>query len=149
MRRAVFSTVLSVFIYAVAPALPLSSAHADTADQDRSAREAAALKVVAKRNDAVNANDIEAFLAAYHPDFRIYQYPDRFLGEGTARMRDIFGPLFAAGEAAVSVHGQMVLDHTVVSRETLVLNGMPEDLISIYTVDNGLISEVRLIELKD
>ena len=118
-------------------------------DETRAATENAALAAVAQRNAAVNANDIEAFLSAYHPDFKIYEYPDKYLGQGTERMRDIFGPIFADGGAAVTVGDQMVLENTVVSAETLSLNGIAEDLISICTVENGQITQVRLIELEE
>lgn len=145
----VLTSVLLAGLLALAPVLHQPGAMALEAGLDRQAREADTLRVVAERTRAVNANDIEAFLAVYHPEVRLYQYPERLLGTGTQRMRTIFGPLFATGRAAVTVHGQMVLEGTVVSQETLTLNGVSEDLISVYTVEDGQITQVRLIERAD
>ncbi len=140
---------LMIAVALVSAPLTVKAEGTDAVSEDRVALERDARAAVARRNAAVNANDIDAFLGAYHPDFKIYEYPDKFLGTGTDRMRDIFGPIFAAGGAAVTVGDQMTLEHTVVSFETLSLNGVAEDLISIYTVENGQITQVRLIELED
>ncbi len=142
-------TLLLAVTLALLPGLPVSAFSASKSAQTRAAQEEAALAVVARRNEAVNANDIDGFLAAYHVDFAIYEYPDHLLGRGTDRMRDIFGPIFAGGNATVTVHRQMVLQNTVVSEETLSLNGIAEDLISIYTVEDAKITQVRLIELTE
>ncbi len=105
-----------------------------------------ALSVIARRTDAYNDHDIEAFLATYDENVRIYEYPDKFLGEGTDRMHRIFGPQFAANDGLIVVHSQHALEHTVVSDETVTFYGNTEHNIGIYTVRDGLIVEVRLIE---
>ena len=108
--------------------------------------EQAALAAVARRTAAYNAHDIEAFLATYHEDLRVYEYPHRFLGEGTDRMRDIFGPQFAANDGTIVVHSRHALENVVVSDETVTFLGKTEHNIGIYTIEDGLIVEVRLIE---
>lgn len=108
--------------------------------------ERAALDVVARRTAAYNEHDIEAFLATYDENVRIYEYPDKLLGEGTERMRRIFGPQFAENDGLIVLHSQHVLEHTVVSDETVTFYGNTEHNIGIYTVRDGLIVEVRLIE---
>ncbi len=110
------------------------------------AQEQAALEVVARRTAAYNAHDIDAFIATYADTVRIYEYPDTFLGEGTQRLRDIFGPQFAESDGKIVVHRQHALEHTVVSDETVTFYGTTEHNIGIYTVTDGLITEVRLIE---
>jgi hypothetical protein len=106
----------------------------------------AALEVVNRRIAAYNAHDIEAFLATYDENVRIIVYPERVLGEGRERMRRIFGPQFAKGEGSITVLGQHVLDGRVVSDENIAIGARDDHNIAIYTVSNGLISEVRLIE---
>jgi len=108
--------------------------------------EQAPLDVVQRRTAAYNAHNINAFIATYSEDVRIYEYPDKFLGEGTQRLRDIFGPQFAENDGSIIVHEQVVLEQTVVSNETVTFYGRTEHNIGIYTVSGGLITEVRLIE---
>lgn len=102
-----------------------------------------------RRTAAYNAHDIDAFIATYSQDIRIYEYPDTFLGKGTQRLRDIFGPQFAENDGSIIVHNQDVLEETVVSNETVTFYGTTEHNIGIYTVVDGLITEVRLIEPKE
>lgn len=111
--------------------------------------ERAALDVVARRTAAYNDHDIEAFLATYDEHVRIYEYPDKLLGEGADRMRRIFGPQFVENDGLIVVHSQHALEHTVVSDETVTFYGNTEHNIGIYTVRDGLIVEVRLIEPAD
>ena len=108
--------------------------------------EVSALQVIARRTNAYNNHDIEAFLATYDENVRIYEYPDKLLGEGTDRMRRIFGPQFAENDGRIVVHAQHALENTVVSDETVTFYGNTEHNIGIYTVRDGLIVEVRLIE---
>jgi len=111
-----------------------------------SSDEKAALEVVQRSTAAYNTHDIDAFVETYADDVRIYEYPDKFLGEGTQRLRDIFGPQFAENDGTIFVHSQRVLEQTVVSDETVTFYGTTEHNIGIYTVVDGLITEVRLIE---
>jgi hypothetical protein len=109
-------------------------------------QESAALALVGKRIAAYNMHDIDAFLATYDSNVRIYVYPERFLGAGTQRMRGIFGPQFARGDGSVRVLSQHVVDGKVVSIEDVTIGGILERNIAIYTIADGHIQEVRLIE---
>lgn len=104
------------------------------------------MQAVSKRIAAYNAHDIDAFLATYAEDVRIYVYPERFLGQGRDRMRRIFGPQFARGDGFVRVRNQHVLENRVVSIEDVTIDGMLERNIAIYTIADEVIAEVRLIE---
>lgn len=129
------------------PVLLLSCAMTPApASRVASAEEAAAHAVVTRRVAAYNAHDIEAFLATYADDVRIYIYPERLLGTGRERMRRIFGPQFARGDGQVAVRSQYALDDKIVSVEDVTIAGSVERNIAIYTVTAGHIAEVRLIE---
>lgn len=121
---------------------PLLSTHSSMP----SAEASAAMQAVSKRIAAYNAHDIDAFLATYAEDVRIYVYPERFLGQGRDRMRRIFGPQFARGDGFVRVRNQHVLENRVVSIEDVTIDGMLERNIAIYTIADEVIAEVRLIE---
>ncbi|MEP1142331.1 MAG: nuclear transport factor 2 family protein [Henriciella sp.] len=129
--------------------LGLSSCQTETTSghiATKSSIEQAALEVVQRRTAAYNAHDIDAFIATYADNVRIYEYPDKFLGAGTERMRAIFGPQFAEDDGTIVVHRQHALEHTVISDETVTFYGTTEHNIGIYTVIDGLIAEVRLVE---
>jgi hypothetical protein len=109
------------------------------------ALETAALAAVARRVDAFNARDIDAFLAAHAEDARIFGYPDQLFGEGREHLERTFGPLFARGLGSTEVREQWVQDGVVVSDETVVEDGEPQHVIFIYVVEDGVIASLRLI----
>jgi hypothetical protein len=127
---------------ACASAPPLSG----LAERAVSTDEQAALDLVNRRIAAYNAHDIDAFAATYAEDVRIVSYPERLLGVGKARMRAIFGPQFARGHGHITVLGQHVLENRVVSDELNMIGAVEDHAIAIYTIQDGLIAEVRLIE---
>lgn len=107
---------------------------------------APARNVVAQRIDAFNNHDIDAYLSAHAEDVRIYEYPDRLIGNGRSHLQRIFGPQFAHGIGSVIVNDQQVIADYVVSNESLTLGSNTEHLIVIYTIIDGKIAELRLIE---
>lgn len=118
---------------------PLNGSEQNSAEQ-------AMLDVVAKRISAYNAHNIQQFLAAHDEDVGIYEYPERLIGEGRSHLQRIFAPQFARGEGAVEVVMQRVLGNRVVSEEYATVDGETEHLIIIYTIENGRITSLRLIE---
>ncbi len=115
----------------------------------RTATETAALAIVQRRIEAFNEHDIEGYLSTHHPHVRIYRYPDTLLGEGRAHLRRVFGADFRNEVGRIEVGAQSVVDGTVVSEEYLTLYGPPEHLIAVYTVVQGQIVSIRLIERPD
>jgi hypothetical protein len=143
LRFAALVAAASVFSIASSPA---QESRANDHLAAATSIEFEALSVIARRTNAYNDHDIEAFLATYDENVRIYEYPDKLLGEGTERMRRIFGPQFAENDGLIIVHAAHGLENTVVSDETVSFYGNSEHNIGIYTVRDGLIVEVRLIE---
>jgi hypothetical protein len=139
IKRTITSAV-GLFVLAACATINEPRAHTPTATEQ------VALDIVNRRIAAYNAHDIEAFLAAYDEHVRIVVYPDRVLGEGRERMRRIFGPQFARGEGRIEVLGQHVLENHVVSDENITIGARDDRNIAIYTINGGLIVEVRLIE---
>ena len=132
-RVALLIAVMIVIATEPSAQSPTDDAHTQTI----SLTEREAIAVVARRTIAYNNYDIEAFLATYDENVRIYEYPDELLGEGTDRMRRIFGPQFAENDGLIVVHGQHALESTVVSDETVTFYGNTEHNIGIYTVRDG------------
>ena len=51
--------------------------------------------VVQRQLNAYNARDLDAFIAAYHPDARLYDFPDTPLMQGHDAMRARYGGMFS------------------------------------------------------
>lgn len=138
-------TMLGLTIYAAAYAQQ-SASHPDV---DLTENERNALAVVARRIDAYDAHDIEAFLLAHAEDVQIVGFPERKIGEGRSHLEWIFGPQFERGLGAIEVLSQSVIDHTVVSHERIRIGEKVERLVAIYTIENDVIASVLLIERDD
>jgi hypothetical protein len=106
--------------------------------------------VVRKQLEAYNRHDMDAFVATYHPDVRIYELPSGDLVlEGHEAMRERYTTRFAP-ESTVqatithrTVYGNMVIDVEA-------LTGMLPDrevyATAIYEVVDGLINQVWFVK---
>lgn len=110
---------------------------------------AAAADVVQRQLNAYNARDLDAFVATYHPDVRLYGFPDTLQLQGHEAMRRDYGRLFAA---TPDLHayvprriatGDYVIDEEIV---TGVPGGATVRATAIYEVRDGLITRVWFIQ---
>nr|WP_256534261.1 nuclear transport factor 2 family protein [Lewinella sp. JB7] len=108
----------------------------------------AAVTPVQTQLDAYNTGDLEGFLSAYADDVKIYTFPDELVGEGKDNMRERYGRMFREMPelhcrlVSRTVMGNRILDHeSVVFRK----GGNPTEVIAIYLVEEGLITEVRFL----
>jgi imidazolonepropionase-like amidohydrolase len=102
-------------------------------------------QVVQVQLEAYNRRDLDAFVATYAPDVRMYQHPDRLVTDGLDAVRATYGKLFASApdlEATVTsriVQGNFVIDHEHVT-------GLDRDselrAVAIYEVSDGKIRNV-------
>ena len=99
--------------------------------------------------NAYNARDIEAFLACYHPDVKVYSYPDQLMYQGKDKMRPGYSGMF---ENTPNLHcelvNRIVMGNVVVDQERVTgfSNGRVIKAAAIYTVVDGLITEVRFVQ---
>lgn len=127
-------------------------AHADNTNsaEGMTALEKEALAVVAKRIDGYNNHKLADYLAAHHEDLEIYEYPDKPVGRGRSHLEMIFGPLLEQGIGKIVVKHQTAIANTVVSEEYVGYGGPGlQHIVVIYTVEDGLITTVRLVESPD
>ncbi|MBS0660742.1 MAG: amidohydrolase family protein [Verrucomicrobia bacterium] len=102
--------------------------------------------VVQRQLNAYNARDLDAFLACYGEDVRIFTYPDRLDSTGLDAMRKTYGNMFKqlpklhAEVTSRVVAGELVVDQ---ERVTGLPNGVVLEGAAIYEVRNGLIRTVR------
>ncbi len=138
---------LAVLLAACAPAPP-PAAPAPAAV--RPATEATDVeRVVQAQVDAYNRRDVDAFLATYAPDMKLYAHPDRLLSSGQDAARAEYTRFFAANprlNVAIAnrmVQGSFVIDHEVV---TGLADGSELRAVAVYEVKDGKIQNVWFIQ---
>ena len=101
--------------------------------------------VVTARMAAVNANNLDAFLATYADDVEIFVYPAAPLTMGKARLKGLFEPLMAAGDLAVEVSRMITVDSLVVVERVFSFGNVSEPGVALYEVRDGLIQRVTFL----
>lgn len=125
---------------------PVTTPGQDHAGGRRIAGEAE--RVVQEQLDAYNKGDLNAFLATYSSDIKIYTQPDILTLEGLSALRERYGKLFTenpSNHAALVnriVQGRFVIDQEHVTGRA---NGQELDAVAIYEVKDGKIATVWFI----
>ena len=95
---------------------------------------------------ALNAKDLEAFVACYRPDATIENGYDRVSARGHEELRARFGPMFAAfPEIHVEPGWRTEVGDFVVQEETVTGRSEHERHVAVYQIENDLIVRERLI----
>ena len=105
--------------------------------------------VVQAQLEAYNRRDVDAFVATYADDVRIWNHPDELQLSGSGALRKSYGEFFAGApnlRATVTrriVQGDYVIDHEHVT-------GLPDGgevrAVAIYEVRDGKIQGVWFIQ---
>jgi hypothetical protein len=103
------------------------------------------LAVVNKRMEAYNKHDLKSFLDTYAENVEVYTYPTTSLAKGKEHLKSIFEPMFKEGVVHVTIHTQLENDSYVINHETVEYLGKKTKYLSIYKVENNLITEVRFV----
>ena len=103
------------------------------------------LAVVNKRMDAYNKHDLKSFLDTYAENVEVFTYPTKSLAKGKKHLESIFEPMFKEGAVQVTIHTQLENDSYVINHETVEYLGKKTKYLSIYKVENNLITEVRFV----
>lgn len=118
--------------------------------RDRKVMSAAANGAVVQRQlDAYNAKDIEAFMACWAQDAKIYAHPDTLLADGAAAIRARHELRFREPNLFGRLVQRMSVGNTVVDREA-VTRTFPEgpgqvDVIAIYELAAGRITRAWFV----
>jgi uncharacterized protein (TIGR02246 family) len=95
---------------------------------------------------ALNAGDVEAFVACYAPDATIENGHDDVRARGHDELRARFGPMFEAHpDVRVEPVSRVDVGEFVVQHERVTGRGAHEVHVAVYLVQDGLISRERLI----
>lgn len=109
----------------------------------------APLAVVKRQLDAYNARDLDAFMACWAPEARLYTHPDILLAEGHAAIRERHRERFTEPDLHATLLHRTHVGAFVVDREHVVRN-FPDgrgtlDVIATYEVRSGLITRAWFI----
>ena len=105
-------------------------------------------EVAQKQLNAYNAGDIDAFVACYSDDVKVFNFPDQLQYQGKETMREGYAGFF---ENNPKLHCELVkrivLGHTIIDEEkvTGLSNGASFSASAIYKIKDGLINEVYFL----
>lgn len=108
------------------------------------------LEMVAQQQlDAYNARDIEALMAIYADNARMFEHPSTLIADGSDALRERFTLRFQEPNLYARllhriVVGNKVIDHELVTRTFPEGTGTSE-LVMIYEIENGKIARAWTI----
>lgn len=103
--------------------------------------------IVQKQLDAYNKRDIDAFMATYSQDIKLYNYPNELRTEGQEQMRKSYEQWFnRVPDLRAFIKKRIVIGNKVIDEEQVTANGQIFNAVAIYEVENGLISKVTFIQ---
>ncbi|MER3376638.1 MAG: nuclear transport factor 2 family protein [Allomuricauda sp.] len=103
--------------------------------------------IVQKQLEAYNARDIEAFMATYSENIKLYHYPNNLFLEGQAKMREHYRTFFkSTPDLYCEIKNRIVIGNKVIDEEYVTVNGSKISAVAIYEVENGKIVKVTFID---
>lgn len=102
------------------------------------------VEIVERQLAAYNARDLEAFVATYRPDVRIYRPPAAEPAiEGHERMREVYRKRFASPGLRAEIVNRIALGDKVIDHERVHgIGAEPLEAVAVYEVREGLIGTV-------
>lgn len=117
---------------------------------DEKTPEVLAINIVDQQLDAYNRQDIDAFVATYHQDVEIYNFPNKLKYVGRDKLKENYQGMFErlkclnATSKKRIVFNNTVIDHELAEMCTIDSNKVDKsiEVIAIYEVKDGLIKRV-------
>jgi hypothetical protein len=106
-------------------------------------------KLAQEQLDAYNKRDIDAFVAPYAENVKVYKFPNELLYEGKTTMYDTYGRMFArTPDLHCRLVNRIVMGNTVIDQEEVTISKKdpPMNAIAIYKIIDGKIAEVYFIQ---
>ena len=103
--------------------------------------------IVQKQLEAYNNRDIDAFMATYTKDVKLYNYPNELRTDGPEQMRKSYEQWFKqTPDLRAFIKKRIVIGNKVIDEEQVTANGRIFNAVAIYEVENGLIKKVTFIQ---
>jgi hypothetical protein len=106
-------------------------------------------KLAQAQLNAYNKRDIDAFVAPYAENVKVYKFPNELLYEGKTAMYDTYGRMFArTPDLHCRLVNRIVMGNTVIDQEEVTISkkDQPMNAIAIYKIKDGKIAEVYFIQ---
>ncbi len=103
--------------------------------------------IVQKQLEAYNSRDIEAFLATYSNDVKLYNYfPNTLITDGKTAMRKGYADFFeSTPDLHCEIRNRIIITNVVIDEEEITANGNTFNAVAIYEVEDGKIVRVTFV----
>ncbi|WP_200822875.1 nuclear transport factor 2 family protein [Aquimarina sp. AU58] len=109
--------------------------------------EKSTLNIIDKQLDAYNTRDIDAFVATYTEDIKVYNFPYKFLYEGHKKIKEGYANFFNnTPDLNCKIKNRIVMGNVVIDEEFLTIHKQHYSAIAIYEVKNDKIAKVVFIQ---
>ncbi|MEP5912465.1 MAG: nuclear transport factor 2 family protein, partial [Flavobacteriaceae bacterium] len=96
---------------------------------------------------AYNNRDIEAFMATYSEDIKLFNFPNQPTSQGKDKMKEDYNSFFEnVPNLHCEVKKRIVIGNKVIDEEYITANDGHFSAVAIYEVENGKISRVTFIK---
>jgi hypothetical protein len=103
--------------------------------------------VVQEQVDAYNKRDIDAFMATYTDDVKLYNFPKNLTTDGPEEMRKGYTEFFTSTpDLHCEIKNRIVIGNKVIDEEEVTANGNTFSAVAIYEVQNGKITKVTFLK---
>ncbi|MCK8479482.1 nuclear transport factor 2 family protein [Psychroserpens algicola] len=124
-----------------------SSSESEESTSENTATNSEVEAIVQQQLDAYNARDIDAFMATYAEDIKLYNYPNELHTEGQTKMRENYIDWFKrVPDLRAYVKQRIVIGNKVIDEEQVTANGKIFNAVAIYEVSDGKITKVTFIQ---
>ena len=97
--------------------------------------------------EAYNSRDMDAFLATYSEDIKIYDETGKLTMNGHEDMRKAYSRLFDnTPNLNCRIENRIIINNKVIDKENVIANDRTLEAVAIYKVENGKITEVRFVK---
>ncbi len=102
--------------------------------------------IVQTQLDAYNNRDLDAFMATYSNDIKLYNYPNKLTTDGHEQMKKGYKNWFDnTPDLRAFIKKRIVIGNKVIDHEQVTANGKIFNAVAIYEVENGKINKVTFI----
>jgi len=112
------------------------------------AQEKTPVQIVDEQLEAYNSRDIDAFLATYHDEIKIYNHPNSLSMDGKEAMRKVYAGMFErVPDLKATIVNRITIGNKVIDREEVKGFGEGKDIhaVAIYEIKDGLIYSVHFV----
>lgn len=102
--------------------------------------------IVEEQLKAYNNRDIDAFMATYNDDVKLYNFPKNLTTDGQEKMRKGYADFFnSTPDLHCEIKNRIVIGNKVIDEEKVTANGNTFSAVAVYEVENGKISKVTFL----